>query len=283
MERAIAEMEKIKRAEEIYSRRKNLEDEEKKQPKSIYKILFESLFVINIIVIIIAVQNQHYIFTDEFINQVNSYNISIREKVEELFRSKDKTQETSSNDAIEKETVSESTSVSGESNNVNGALVENESANIEEKPEENVQEPLSQEEQDVKEIKENYSIILPVFGTKSSGFGERESTNPIVTKFHTGVDIAADQGTVISSAISGTVTQVSNAGDYGKHIRIETGDLVTLYAHCSKIYVEEGQEITQGDAIGEVGTTGNSTGPHLHFEIRLQDRLVDPEKIIEIP
>ena len=94
--------------------------------------------------------------------------------------------------------------------------------------------------------------------------------------------LSACNGTVIGSAIDGKVIEVSTAGDYGKHIKIENGDLVTLYAHCSKIYVVEGQEVGQGEAIGEVGSTGNSTGPHLHFEIRLEDRLVDPEKILEI-
>lgn len=276
MERAIAEMEKIKRAEEIYSRRRSGEEEEKKQPKSIYKTLFEVLFLANVIILIIAVQNQKYIFTEEFINQVNSYNFNVRKKIEELFsKDSNKSEQTVSTESKD-ENITEESSVSGESNDVNGALVENE---IQEANE--VQE-LSQEDQDILDIKNNYSIILPVEGTKTSGFGERESSNPIVTKYHTGVDIGAANGTVIKSAISGTVIQVSSAGDYGKHVKVQNGDLVVLYAHCSKIYVKEGQEVEQGQDIAEVGSTGNATGPHLHFEIRLCDRLVDPEKILEI-
>ena len=89
-------------------------------------------------------------------------------------------------------------------------------------------------------------------------------------------------GTTINSATTGKVIQVSSTGDYGKHVRVQTGDLVVLYAHCSKIDVKEGQEINQGDKIGEVGDTGNTTGPHLHFEILIHDRLVDPEKIVNI-
>ena len=106
--------------------------------------------------------------------------------------------------------------------------------------------------------------------------------NSKVSKNHTGVDIAASLGTVINSATSGKVIEVSSSGNYGKHFRIQTGDLVVLYAHCSKIYVKEGQELTQGEPIAEVGATGNTTGPHLHFEIKLYDRLINPEKILEI-
>ena len=66
----------------------------------------------------------------------------------------------------------------------------------------------------------------------------------------------------------------------GKHIKIRLNNVRTLYAHCSKIYVKEGQIVAVGQEIGEVGSTGNSTGPHLHFEIRVDDRFVDPERII---
>lgn len=273
MERAIAEMEKIRRAEEIYSRR-NSNEEKKVKPLNIYKILFEIIFLVNLVVIIIAVQNQKYIFTKDFLEQVNSYNINIKSKMEEIWKQEPKEIQTNNSEKEENKT-DENKSVSGESNDVNGALVENEIEEV-------VSETLSQEEQDINEIKNNYSIILPVSGVKTSGFGERESTNKKVTKYHTGVDIAAPLGTHIKSACDGKVIQVSSIGDYGKHIKIQNGDLITLYAHCSKIYVNEGQEIKQGEEIGEVGSTGNSTGPHLHFEIRLNDRLVDPEKIITI-
>ncbi len=276
MERAIAEMEKIRKAEEIYSKRNNLEDEEKK-PKNIYKFLFETIILINIIIVILAVQNQKYIFTEGFIKQVNSYNMNIREKIESVF-SQDKQED-------KKDETKKNQSVSGEANDVNSGaiLVENElqeETPALEEPQENIE--LSQEDKDVIEIKEKYSVILPINGVKTSGFGERESTNSKVTKNHTGVDIAANLGTAITSATTGKVIQVSSSGDYGKHIRIQTGDMVVLYAHCSKIYVQEGQEINQGDKIAEVGSTGNSTGPHLHFEIKLYDRLVNPEKIVEI-
>ncbi|MCL2383292.1 MAG: M23 family metallopeptidase [Oscillospiraceae bacterium] len=66
----------------------------------------------------------------------------------------------------------------------------------------------------------------------------------------------------------------------GNHIKIQNGNLVTLYAHLSSIYVSEGEYIQKGQAIGEVGATGNTTGPHLHFEIRKQGRFVDPDLVL---
>ena len=80
--------------------------------------------------------------------------------------------------------------------------------------------------------------------------------------------------------MEGIVTLVSNEGDYGKHIKIRCNNVTTLYAHCSEIFVKEGQIVAQGQEIGAVGSTGNSTGPHLHFEIRVDDRFVDPLQIL---
>lgn len=277
MERAIAEMEKIKRAEEIYSRRRNAEESEKNLPsKNIYKFLFETIFIINVVTIIIAVQNQKYIFTENFLKQVNEYNVNIKSKVEEFMNSSNDVKNNTESKELSENIKEENKSVSGESKDVNGALVENEVQ------EEKSQDNISQEEKDIDIVKNNYSVILPINGTKTSGFGERKSNNKKVTKFHTGIDLATEQGTIIKSATSGKVIQVSDIGDYGKHVKVQTEDLIILYAHCSKIYVIEGQEINQGDEIGEVGSTGNSTGPHLHFEIRLFDRLINPEKIISI-
>lgn len=70
-------------------------------------------------------------------------------------------------------------------------------------------------------------------------------------------------------------------GDLGNHVKIVDGDVMTVYAHCKTIYVNEGDKINQGQQIGEVGTTGNTTGPHLHFEIRKENRYVDPDLILK--
>ena len=268
MERAISEMERIKRAEEISSKRNNSNaDVNVKKRRNIYKGLFEILILINIAIIFIAIQNREYIFSSEFIEQMNNYNINIKEKIEEFTGNDTKEAEENNEDS-----ESQTEDTSQEENGIGGAIVENES----------VTQELSQMEQDAENIKNNYSLILPLSGTKTSSFGTRESSNSIVTSNHTGVDIAASQGTVIVSAMSGTVTLVSSEGDYGNHIKITYENLTTLYAHCYTIYVSEGQEIIQGQEIAEVGSTGNSTGPHLHFEIRYEERYVDPELILEI-
>lgn len=70
------------------------------------------------------------------------------------------------------------------------------------------------------------------------------------------------------------------SGDLGNHFKIVSDDVMTVYAHCKTIYVKEGQEIKQGQQIGEVGSTGNVTGPHLHFEIRKEGRYVDPDLLL---
>ena len=268
MERAISEMEKIKRAEKISSMRNNSNvDVSVKKRRNIYKGLFEILVLINIGIIFIAIQNKEYIFSNEFIEQMNNYNINIKEKIESFVGNNDEEIE-ENNEVNENQTEDVSQTEDG----IGGAIVENAS----------VSQELSQMEQDAENIKNNYSLILPLSGTKTSSFGTRESSNSIVTSNHTGVDIAASQGTVIVSAMTGTVTLVSSEGDYGNHIKITSGNLTTLYAHCYTIYVSEGQEIVQGQEIAEVGSTGNSTGPHLHFEIRYEDRYVDPELILEI-
>ena len=146
--------------------------------------------------------------------------------------------------------------------------------------EENAEEEKSQSELDIEYIKANYSFIVPVKGTVTSRYGTREATE-VVSANHQGIDIGAAQGTAIYASMEGTVTVASEEGEYGKHIDITNGDVLTRYAHCSKLLVEEGQKVKQGDKIAEVGSTGNSTGPHLHFEIRRDNRVINPESIME--
>ena len=141
---------------------------------------------------------------------------------------------------------------------------------------------LSQMEKDANFIKENISIIKPVNGTISSKYGLRNPTTPTVPKNHKGTDIAAVTGTKIISATDGKVVLKSTEGDYGKHLKIQIGEVELIYAHCNDLYVNEGDEVKQGQEIAEVGSTGNSTGPHLHFEIRYQNRCVDPEMILSL-
>ena len=147
--------------------------------------------------------------------------------------------------------------------------------------EEEAQTNLSQMEIDANDIKSKYNLIKPLTGTITSRFGHREPTTATVPKNHTGIDIAAKTGTVIYAALDGVVKIASSEGDYGNHLRIEKDDVAIYYAHCSKLYVKEGDYVTQNQPIAEVGATGNVTGPHLHFEIRKDDRYVDPDMILD--
>ena len=139
---------------------------------------------------------------------------------------------------------------------------------------------LSQMEQDANFVKENISIIKPINGTISSRYGLRNPTTVTVPKNHTGIDLAETTGTKIVSATDGTVILNSSKGDYGNHLKIQNGDATFIYAHCSKLYVKVGQTVKAGDTIAAVGSTGNSTGNHLHFEIRLNDKQVNPQKYL---
>ena len=141
-------------------------------------------------------------------------------------------------------------------------------------------EEKSQEEMDIDYVKQNINIIWPLKGTITSRFGTRTPTE-IVTANHYGIDIAGNIGDDIVSAIDGTVTLSSSEGDYGKHIRVESGEVMTIYAHCSELLVKEGDIVKQGDKIAKVGQTGRATGPHLHFEIRRENRFINPENILE--
>lgn len=139
----------------------------------------------------------------------------------------------------------------------------------------------SETDQDVIYIKKNGSFIKPISGRITSGYGPRTPTD-IVSANHAGVDIGANTGADIVASMEGKVEVVSSQGDYGNHLKITNGEISTLYAHCSKIIVNEGDSIKQGQKIAEVGSTGRATGPHLHFEIRRNNKTVDPLKIVEI-
>ena len=122
------------------------------------------------------------------------------------------------------------------------------------------------------------SLIKPVTGTISSRFGARSR---IRSSVHTGLDIATSSGTPIKVAASGTVTFAGYKGSYGNLVVVSHANGVqTYYGHCSKLYVSVGQTVSQGETIAAVGSTGNSTGPHLHFEIRVNGVAYNPQNYV---
>ena len=118
------------------------------------------------------------------------------------------------------------------------------------------------------------SLIKPIPGIITCRFGSRGNG-------HRGLDIAASTGTPIKAAAGGTVTTAGWNNSYGYMVIISHGNGVqTVYAHCSQLLVSAGQSVSQGQVIGKVGSTGNSTGPHLHFEIRVNGVLQDPQNYV---
>jgi murein DD-endopeptidase MepM/ murein hydrolase activator NlpD len=127
---------------------------------------------------------------------------------------------------------------------------------------------------------------VPVIGQYmlSSGFGERIDPFTSQPSFHPGVDIVSELGTPVVAAAKGKVTKINLSNDksgYGNYIEVShSNQLTTLYGHLSEILVKENQVLQRGEIIGLVGDTGRSTGPHLHFEVQIDGKAVDPMAII---
>lgn len=127
-------------------------------------------------------------------------------------------------------------------------------------------------------------LALPANGRISSFFGYRKVTlnnGTVEAGIHKGIDIAVPMGTKIGAAMSGEVEFVGVQEGYGNVIILKhSNGLETLYGHCSKIEVNKGQKVNTGDEIGKAGSTGRSTGPHIHFEVRSNGAAVDPLKYL---
>lgn len=273
----------------------NVNRAEKKKISLFKKMMMQLAICAVIYIIFYLIKNTNYIFSDDVIKKTKeflSYDINfgvIQEQISSFIDSnKDKfnffgitdneseneiTNEVQANITNEVQTNNITNEITNTIGGIGGA---SNNEVIETKTD---GEEKSQAELDIEYIKANYSFKLPVTGTVTSRYGEREETE-VVSANHQGIDIGADEGTAIYAAMEGTVTVASEEGEYGKHIDITNGDVLTRYAHCSKLLVKEGQQVKQGDKIAEVGSTGNSTGPHLHFEIRRDNRIVNPDEII---
>ncbi len=122
------------------------------------------------------------------------------------------------------------------------------------------------------------NLINPISGTITSRYGSNDSVRDHT---HAGLDIAAPTGTSIKAAASGTVTFSGWSGGYGYVVKIDHGSgVTTVYAHCSQLLVSVGENVSQGDIIAKVGSTGNSTGPHLHLEVRKNGITYNPQNYV---
>lgn len=283
VERTMSVEDKIKRAEEIYNKRREGKNRtttvnvsSKKDFKLLKKMIIQIIVCLTIYSIFYLVKNNNYIFSEDLINktkEILSYDVNFGQIYNNAVQSLNSMKsDNTQNVEAENQTTEQQTE-----NGIGGAEEQVEENQATEQTQE-----LTQMEQDVQDIKNSISFIKPIEGTITSTFGWRNPTTSTVPKYHTGLDIANVSGTVICSATDGDVVLASSEGDFGNHLKIQINDVTIIYAHCKTLYVKQGDHITQGQQIAEVGSTGNSTGPHLHFEIRKQDRLVDPKLILEI-
>ena len=288
MESVLTTEERIRRAEEVYRNKGNVKERNigkniKSKNKMLKKMIIQIIVCLGIYSLFYFFQNTDQLFSKDMINrtkEIMEYDINFEELYNKFINwlnsnnifvnnAENEITNTISNEVVNQiQNEIDLNEVSNNTENIGGAV------------EEEVKTNLSQMEIDANDIKSKYTLVKPIQGTITSRFGYREPTTATVPKNHTGIDIAANTGTVIYAALDGVVKIASSEGDYGNHLRIEKDDVAIYYAHCNKLYVKEGDYVTQNQPIAEVGATGNVTGPHLHFEIRKNDRYVDPDLIL---
>lgn len=338
MEKTISPEERIRRAEEIYSRRREnsgyvrmssaqVRDGKEKKQFSLYKkTIIQVLICILIYLIFSLIKEANYIFSDEVLNKTKQFlstdiNFEViagnagqffennKDKLEFLSsffkndeqnneqlkneENKENQSENSNNEQSNSETnndenknlnneeESKDNSVTNEAKDGNNAVGMGGATNNEATVtvSSNNSSKKTQMQIDAEYINANFSFVLPIKGTVTSRYGKREETK-IVSADHYGIDIGVNVGTTVVAAMEGKVSLVSNEGEYGTHVKIINKDVTTIYAHCSKILVKEGQTVKKGEKIALSGNTGRTTGPHLHFEIRRNNRTVDPELVL---
>ena len=265
MERLISVEDKIKMAEEIYERRHGISNtiakvnvNEKKDVKLLKKMIIQIIVCMSIYIIIYVIQNNNFPFSQDFINKTDeilSYDTNFLQMYEDVknqiltFINKDKNES--------EKAPEESIGGSEENNDQNIEVGQEENTNQESNEQQNNQ--MSEADKEIQTIKSTTTFIKPIEGIISSKYGQREQATGNVPKNHTGTDIAANIGTKIKSATDGEVVLSSEEGDYGKHLKVQIGEVSIIYAHCNQLYVKQGDQVKQGQEIAEVGSTGNST------------------------
>lgn len=300
MERVMSDEERIKRALEISQRRNNsyyrenttrVNVNDKKNFGLFKKMILQTLICLIIYAIFYLITNTNYVFSKQVIdgtNNILNYDINL-EKIysdcQNFINSKINSNNNENSNDISNEVniISEELAKNLEVASMNNSLENEVLKEVETKEETNEDstKEKTQMELDAEEIKKLCKFKKPLSGKITSEFGEREVTSKVMSADHKGIDIAANSGTNIVSSIDGIVSVAEENSEYGKFIKITNGEVMTVYAHCKSLKVKVGDRIKSGQTIATVGTTGNSTGPHLHFEIRLSNRYINPRYVID--
>lgn len=319
MEKIFSDEEKLIRAMEISQRRNGYYNSNvstrrvnvvnnKRDYKLFKKMILQIIICLLIYIIFHLINTTNYAFSEDVIKSTNNilnYDINL----EQLYKNCKNFFITSFNNNSNNESIIENQALNNvvskntynnlenlvitnkiENNLVINGKEENEKDNIKEnnevidggdKKEKVSTSKKSAMELDAEKVLKLCKFKKPLSGTITSEFGEREATIKGMTTDHKGIDIAANSGTNIKAAMEGMVSVAGENSEYGKFIKIVNGDVMTVYAHCKALKVKSGEKIKLGQTIATVGSTGNSTGPHLHFEIRLENRYINPKLVIE--
>lgn len=309
MDRVFSDEEKLRRAIEISQRRNNSYNNtystrvnvtDKKDYKLFRKMILQIIICLLIYIIFHLITTTNYAFSDDVIKNTNNilnYDINLEKMYKDCqnffittFNNEEKNENINNNAVITnttnivlENTIQNIATINQIVNEVDETDKEKDNEASEENEEDNKEEKIekTQMEKDAEKVLKLCKFQKPISGKITSEFGEREATIKGMTTDHKGIDISANSGTNIKSAIEGTVIVAEENSEYGKFIKITNGDVMTVYAHCKALKVKVGDKIKVGQTIALVGSTGNSTGPHLHFEIRYENRYINPRYVID--
>ena len=302
MERAFSDEEKIRRAIEISQRRNQnyyernttrVNVNNKKDYTLFKKMILQIIICLLIYLIFYLISTTNYAFSEKVIENTSNilnYDINLEKTCKDcqnffssIFYNKNENNQNNIGDSLIINNVTNEVINTVQENVVSSNTMKNNTAKENDKDKKSEEKEDSKEtamKKDADKVKKICKFQKPLSGTITSEFGQREATIDGMTTDHKGIDIAAKSGTNIKAAMGGIVSVAEENSEYGKFIKITNGDLMTVYAHCKSLKVKKGDKVKIGQTIATVGSTGNSTGPHLHFEIRLSGRYINPRYVI---
>ena len=302
MERAFSDEEKIRRAIEISQRRNQnyyernttrVNVNNKKDYTLFKKMILQIIICLLIYLIFYLISTTNYAFSEKVIENTSNilnYDINLEKTCKDcqnffssIFYNKNENNQNNIGDSLIINNVTNEVVNTVQENVVSSNTMKNNTAKENDKDKKSEEKEDSKEtamKKDADKVKKICKFQKPLSGTITSEFGQREATIDGMTTDHKGIDIAAKSGTNIKAAMGGIVSVAEENSEYGKFIKITNGDLMTVYAHCKSLKVKKGDKVKIGQTIATVGSTGNSTGPHLHFEIRLSGRYINPRYVI---